>query len=151
MSDQVKRAARRAAGTVTAADALLRWTGIRRRTPEKDIEDFRDGQPLEVVGFTRDIGGAVMVSVGKGKRIARLRQGYLRLARGEAPVWRDRRGERTASLMPPFKLELKAEKVPMAPKFERYELATADGVFDIALPKKDVGLVRHALGLTQGM
>lgn len=34
-------------------------------------------------------------------------------------------------------------KLPLGPKFERYELVTADGTFDLALPKKDRELVRH--------
>ncbi|WP_327724633.1 hypothetical protein [Streptomyces europaeiscabiei] len=68
---------------------LLRWTWIRSRTPARDIADFDNGQPLRVVGFTQSIGGTVEVSVGKGKQVARLGQGYLRLAVGEAPVWSD--------------------------------------------------------------
>jgi hypothetical protein len=51
-------------------DVLLRWTWIRRRMPARDIAHFDDGQPLRVVGFTQSIGGAVKVSVGKGKQIA---------------------------------------------------------------------------------
>ncbi|MFF2510702.1 hypothetical protein [Streptomyces sp. NPDC058086] len=68
------------------------------------------------------IGGTVKVSVGKGKQVARLRQGYLRLAAGEAPVWSDTRGDRSATLKPPFRLKPTAGKVRLAPKFERYEL-----------------------------
>ncbi|MFD5629130.1 hypothetical protein [Streptomyces sp. NPDC127072] len=108
------------------------------------MQDFRNGQPLKVVGYTKSIGGAVMVSIGKGKRIPRLRQGYLRLVLGEAPLWSDRRGGRSASLRAPFRLELKEEKVRMAPKFERYELVTVDGTYDIAVPRKDRELVQHA-------
>ncbi|MFJ1610230.1 hypothetical protein ACIOHS_43990 [Streptomyces sp. NPDC088253] len=144
-----REAARRSAGTETALDVLLRWAWIRRRTPAQDIEDFRNGQPLQVVGFTKSIGGAAMASVGRGKQFARLRQGYLRLAVGEAPVWSDRRGERTASLKLPFELKLTGEKVPMAPKFERYELVTADGTYDLAVPKKDAELVRYVFGPAQ--
>lgn len=51
------RAERRSAGTETVLDVLLR-----------------------IAGFTQSIGGTVMVSVGKGKQVARSRQGYLRLA-----------------------------------------------------------------------
>jgi hypothetical protein len=64
---------RRSAGTETALDVLLRWTWIRRRTPPQDVADFKSGQVFQVVGFTQSIGGAAMVSVGKGKQIARLR------------------------------------------------------------------------------
>ncbi|MET7354778.1 hypothetical protein [Streptomyces mirabilis] len=128
---------------------LLRWVWIRRRTPAQDIEDFRNGQPLQVVGFTKSIGGAVMVSVGRGKQIARTRQGYLRLVVGEEPVWSDRRGGRSATLKVPFGLKLTGEKVPMAPKFERYELVTADGTYDLAVPKRDAELVRYVFGPAQ--
>ncbi|GAX58241.1 hypothetical protein SO3561_09812 [Streptomyces olivochromogenes] len=139
-------AARRSAGTETGLDVLLRWVWIRRRTPAQDIEDFRNGQPLQVVGFTKSIGGAVMVSVGRGKQIARIRQGYLRLVVGEEPVWSDRRGSRSATLRPPFGVKPTGEKVPAAPKFERYELVTADGTYDLAVPKRDAELVRYVFG-----
>ncbi|MBK3579983.1 hypothetical protein JHN63_40585 [Streptomyces sp. MBT65] len=141
---QEKQAARRSAGTETGVDVLLRWTWIRRRTPAQDVEDFRNGQALLVAGFTKSIGGAAMSSVGKGKQIARVRSGLLRLAAGEEPVWTDRRGDRTASLRPPFSLKPTGVKLPLGPKFERYELVTADGTFDLALPKKDRELVRCA-------
>lgn len=72
---QGMKAVRRSAGTETAFDVLLRWAWIRRRTPAQDIEDFKNGQPLQVVGFTKSIAGAAVVSVGRGKPIARLRQG----------------------------------------------------------------------------
>ncbi|MER6536627.1 hypothetical protein ABT215_23030 [Streptomyces sp900105755] len=125
---------------------LLRWTWIRRRSPARDIEDFGNGQALRVVGFTKTIGGAVTRSVGNGRSVTRLRQGYLRLSVGEAPVWSDRRGGRTATLRPPFRLKPTAGKVPMARKFDRYELVTADGTYDLMVPKTDGELIRHVLG-----
>ncbi|WP_405834794.1 hypothetical protein [Streptomyces sp. NBC_01176] len=128
---------------------LLRWTWVRRRTPAQDIEDFRNGRPLQVVGFTRSIGGAAMVSVGRGKQIARLRSGSLRLVVGEEPVWSDRRGSRSATLRPPFGIKPTGERVPMAPKFEQYEVVTADGTYDLAIPKKDAELMRYVLGPAQ--
>ncbi|MFH9969880.1 hypothetical protein ACH4PR_53285 [Streptomyces mirabilis] len=145
------RAERRSAGTETLVDVLLRWAWIRHRTSARDIADFDGGQPLRVVGFTHSIGGTVKVSVGKGKQIARLRQGYLRLAAGEAPVWSDTRGGRSATLMPPFRLKPTAGKVRLAPKFERYELVTGAGTYDLAVPKKDGDLVRHAFGGGTGL
>ncbi|MGY1499920.1 hypothetical protein ACW4TU_25645 [Streptomyces sp. QTS52] len=144
------RAERRSAGTETLVDVLLRWTWIRRRTSAQDIADFDAGQPLRVVGFTQSIGGTVEVSVGKGKQIARLRQGYLRLAVGEAPVWSDARGGRSATLQAPFGLKPAGGKVRLAPKFERYELVTGAGTYDLAVPKKDGELVRHAFGDAAG-
>lgn len=140
---------RRSAGTETAVDVLLRWTWIRRRSSAQDVEDFRNGQPFQVVGFTKSIGGAVMTSIGKGRKIARTRSGFLRCALGEMPVWTDRTGEKkSAPLRPPFRLEPVEGKVPMAPKFERYELTTADGTYDLAVPKKDAELVRYVFGQT---
>ncbi|MCX5235257.1 hypothetical protein OG824_08480 [Streptomyces prunicolor] len=140
------RAERRSAGTQTMLDVLLRWTWIRRRTPARDIADFDSGQPLRVVGFTQTIGGTVKVSVGKGRQIARQRQGYLRLAAGESPLWKDARGGRSATLQPPFRLKPAGGKVRLAPKFDRYELVTGAGTYDLAVPKKDRELVRHAFG-----
>jgi hypothetical protein len=101
------------------------------------------------VGFTKSIGGAAVASVGRGKEITRTRQGYLRLAVGEVPVWSDRRGDRSATLRPPFRFKPIGEKVPMAPKFERYELVTADGTYDVAVPKKDAELVLYVFGPAQ--
>ncbi len=141
--------ARRSAGTETGLDVLLRWAWIRRRTPAQDMEDFRNGQPLQVVGFTKSIGGAAMVSVGRGKQIARLRSGYLRLVVEEEPVWSDRRGSRSATLRPPFGIKPTGEKVPMAPKFEQYEVVTADGTYDLSIPKKDAELVQNVFGLAK--
>ncbi|MEU7336030.1 hypothetical protein [Streptomyces sp. NPDC007074] len=140
--------ARRSAGTETGLDVLLRWTWIRRRTPAQDIEDFKKGQPLQVVGFTKTIGGAAMVSVGRGKSIARLRSGYVRLAVGEEPVWSDRRGSRSATLQRPIGIRPTGEKVPMARKFEKYEVVTAEGTYDLAIPKRDAELVQYAFGLS---
>ncbi|MEV0474053.1 hypothetical protein [Streptomyces prunicolor] len=140
------RAERRSAGTQTMLDVLLRWTWIRRRTPARDIADFDAGQPLRVVGFTRTIGGTVKVSVGKGKQVARSRQGCLRLTLGEAPVWSDAWGGRSATLQAPFRLKPAGGKVRLAPKFERYELVTGAGTYDLAVPKQDAELLRHALG-----
>jgi hypothetical protein len=37
----------------------------------------------------------------------------------------------------------------MAPKFERYELVTADGTYDVAVPKKDAELVLYVFGPAQ--
>jgi hypothetical protein len=140
------RAERRSAGTEIMLDVLLRWTWIRRRTPARDIADFDGGQPLRVVGFTMSIGGAVEVSVGKGKQVARLRQGYLRLAAGEPPLWKDARGDRSVTLQGPFQLRPVGGKVRLAPKFERYDLVTDAETYDLAVPKKDGELVRHVFG-----
>ncbi|MCX4419314.1 hypothetical protein [Streptomyces mirabilis] len=68
---------------------------------------------------------------------------------GEEPVWSDRRGGRSATLKVPFGLKLTGEKVPMAPKFERYELVTADGTYDLDVPKRDAELVRYVFGPAQ--
>ncbi|MFE7840981.1 hypothetical protein ACFU53_34470 [Streptomyces sp. NPDC057474] len=144
------RAERRSAGTEIMLDVLLRWAWIRRRTPARDIADFDGGQPLRVVGFTQSIGGTVKVSVGKGKQVARLRQGYLRFAAGEPPLWKDARGGRSATLRAPFRLKPAGGKVRLAPKFERYELVTGAGTYDLAVPKKDGELVRHAFGAGRG-
>lgn len=137
--------ARRAAGTQTLLDVLLRWTWIRRRTPAQDIEDYDNGRTLQVVGFTKNLGGVVTRSIGQGRSIDRLRQGYLRLTPGQAPVWSDRRGDRTATLNPPFQLKPAAGKAPMARKFDRYELTTADGTYDLMVPRTDGELLRHVL------
>lgn len=89
--------------------------------------------------------------VGNGKQVARLRQGYLRLAAGEAPVRSDARGGRSATLQAPFRLKPAGGKVRLAPKFERHELVTGEGTYDLAVPKRDGELVRHAFGGGAGL
>ena len=143
-------AARRAAGTRTALDVLLRWTWIRRRTPAQDIEDYENGRTLQVVGFTRNIGGVDTRSIGGGRSMDRLRQGHLWLALGQAPVWSDRRGDRTATLNAPFQLKPAAAKAPMARRFDRYELVAADGTYDLVVTKLDGELIRHVLRPAEG-
>ena len=142
-------AVRRAAGTQTVLDVLLRWTWIRRRTPTQDIEDYENGRTLRVVGFTKNIGGVDTRSIGRGRSIDRLRQGYLRLALGDPPVWSDRRGDRTATLHPPFRLKPATAKAPLR-KFDRYELVAADGTYDLMVPKLDGELIRHVLSPAEG-
>ncbi|MEU1496269.1 hypothetical protein [Streptomyces sp. NPDC005732] len=80
--------------------------------------------------------------------IARLTSGYVRLAVGEQPVWSDRRGSRSATLKRPIGIRPTGGKVPMARKFERYEVVTAEGTYDLAIPKRDAELVRYAFGLS---
>lgn len=39
----------------------------------------------------------------------------------------------------------------MVPNFERYELVTGAGTYDLVVPKKDGGLVRHVFGGGSGL
>ncbi|WP_262412688.1 hypothetical protein [Actinacidiphila acidipaludis] len=49
---------RRAAGTETAGDVLLRWTGLRRRSAEQDRKDLDAGETLVVSAFSRTWAGS---------------------------------------------------------------------------------------------
>jgi len=99
-----------------------------------------------VAAFSKSIGGQEVVSVGRGRKIPRLKAGYLHLAAGQRPVWVGRAGKRhSAELVPPLALTGEGERVPAARKLRRYTLATGNGAFDVALPKVDVELVRYAL------
>jgi hypothetical protein len=137
---------RRAAGTVIFVDVLLRLLQIQRRSPAKDLQDLDAGQTLVVAGFSKTVGGERMISAGKGRQLALLKRGDLQLTAGRPPVWVQRNGgQLTAELVPPLALKGEGEKVPAAPKFRRYTLVTGDGTYDLAVPLKDVDLVRHAL------
>jgi hypothetical protein len=136
--------ARRAAGTETGFEVLLRWSGIRRRRPEKDIADFDAGVTLKVIGLTRTLGRPKVRSVGKGRTITVLRSGMLALTAGQEPVWSDRVGKGTATLRGPLALLGDGDRMPVTRKFALFQLTTADGTFDLAVPKKDVALIRHA-------
>lgn len=137
---------RRAAGTETTLDVLLRWVWMRRRSAEGDRADLDAGETLLVAGFSKSLGGERLVGIGKGRKIAVTRRGQLRLTAGESPVWAELTGERRRiALVPPFALEGEGEKVPGGTKFRRYKLVAGDGTYDLAVPVKDVELVRYAL------
>ena len=138
---------RRAAGTTTFADVVLRLILVRRRSPEKDIRDLDAGETLVVAAFSKTVGGERLISAGKGRRIPLLKRGDLRLAADRPPEWVQRTGGRlTTELVPPFTLRGEGEKMRGGPKFRRFELVTGDGTYDLAVPLRDVELVRHALG-----
>jgi hypothetical protein len=138
--------ARRAAGTMTFVDALLRWAFVRRRSAEGDRADLDAGQTLIVAAFSKSLGGEAMIPAGKGRQIARLKAGYLHLAPGQAPVWGERTGARqSTALVAPLSLRGEGERVPAARKFRRFELVTGQGTFDLAVPLADVALVTYAL------
>lgn len=72
----------------------------------------------------------------------------MRLAVGEEPVWSDRRGSRSATSKRPIGIRHTGEKVPMARKFEKCEVVTAEGTYDLAIPKRDAELVQYAFDLS---
>ncbi|MEU1616476.1 hypothetical protein ABZ479_04135 [Streptomyces sp. NPDC005722] len=140
------RAARRAAGTPNAVDLLLSLTFIRRRTPERDAADLLEGQVFEVAALSRTVGRVVMLNVGKGRQIQHLKIGSLFVAQGQPLVWRERRTRQETVLGGPFALRRLDKKVPLNGRLAFYELTTADGSHEVALPKKDAPLVSLAIG-----
>ncbi|MFE0632558.1 hypothetical protein ACFW3D_37085 [Streptomyces sp. NPDC058864] len=139
------RAARRAAGTQNLTDVLLALSFIRRRSPEQDAADLLRGQVFEVAALSKTIGRTVMLKVGKGKQIQHLKIGSLFVAQG-ALMWRERRTGQETVLSGPFTLTQLDKKVPLNGRMAFYELTTADGSHEIALPKKDAPLVMIATG-----
>lgn len=69
----------------------------------------------------------------------------------EPPVRSDARGDRSATLQAPFRLKPAGGKGRLAPKFERYELVTGAGTYDLAVSKEDRELVRHVFGGGAGL
>jgi hypothetical protein len=142
--------ARRAAGTMTFVDVLLRWAFVRRRSAEGDRADLDAGHTLIVAAYSKSMGGEAMVPAGKGRQIARLKAGYLHLAAGRVPLWVERTGARqSTALVPPFSLRGEGERVPAARKFRRFKLVTGQGMFDLAVPLADVELVKYALSMAK--
>jgi hypothetical protein len=140
---------RRSVGTVSGTDLLLRWTFIRRRTPEQDRADLDAGRTLVVISLSKTLGGESLIRVGKGKQIARLKSGHLHLSTTEPIAWEARTGaDRRTVLAGPLELRGEGTKLPGGRKFAGYELVTGQGVFDLAIPRKDAELVRYALSLT---
>jgi hypothetical protein len=124
-------------------DVLLRWSWIRRRTPEQDIEDFSDGQTFEVSALTKTLGTPRLGLKVKGQRLHLAKFGYLSLAKGEAPVWRDRRSKERATVSVPCALIGEGKKGPA--QFVQFDLRTAEGMHQLIIPKGDVAFVRFAL------
>jgi hypothetical protein len=134
---------RRASGTRTMLDVLLRWSWIRRRTPEGDIEDFGNGQTIEVVAMTKSLGAPRLGVKVKGQRLHMPKQGLLSLTAGSAPVWQDRRSKETVTVSVPCALVGDGKKIP--PRFAEFELETGEGTHQLIIPRADVAFVRFAL------
>ncbi|WP_262412687.1 hypothetical protein [Actinacidiphila acidipaludis] len=87
-----------------------------------------------------------MIRAGQGRTVLLSKRGDLRLTAGRPPVWVQRTGGAgTVELVPPFALRGEGGKVPGGPQFRRYELVTGDGTYDLAVPLKDLELVRYAM------
>lgn len=136
---------RRASGTRTMLDVLLRWSWIRRRTPEGDIEDFGDGQTIEVMALTKSLGAPRLGAKVKGQRLRMSEQGFLSLTAGSAPVRQDRRSKETVTVSLPCALVGDGKKLP--PRFAEFEfeLETGEGTHQLIIPRADVAFVRFAL------
>jgi hypothetical protein len=136
---------RRAAGTQTAIDVLLRWTWIRRRSPEGDLRDFEAGQTLVVRALSKSIGGESMTNLGRGRQVARPKAGDLYLCADEPPTFVPLRGGSATSLAAPLELRGEGERIPLAVKFRSFTLISGDVEHHLVIPAVDVALVRHAL------
>ncbi|MDX3077738.1 hypothetical protein ACIP98_25335 [Streptomyces sp. NPDC088354] len=139
------RASRRAAGSHNAIDLLLSLTFIKRRTPARDAADLLQGQTLELVALSRTLGRVVLLDLGKGRQIQHLKIGALFVTQGRPLVWRERRTKQETVLDGPFTLTRLDKKVPLNGRLAFYELTTADGSHEVALPKKDAPLVLLAI------
>ncbi|MCX3062226.1 hypothetical protein [Streptomyces beihaiensis] len=125
---------RRAAGTQTFFDVLLRWLWIKRPSPTRDRDDFLAGTTLTVSCFSRAIAG--------GSACRQL--GYLHLTHGQPITWH-RSGRRPVVLRPPFALIPCPAKSPGRWKLASFHLDTAEGPRDLLIPKLDGPLVEQAL------
>lgn len=125
---------RRAAGTQTFVDVLKVWSGNKRPSPAKDLEDFAAGMTLEVSCFSRPLG-----------ETARSHLGTLSLTRGEPVTWRRRRQD-PVTLRGPLTLKDSAER-PKAPQLTAFDLVTASGSLSVQIPTLDVELVEHAFAV----
>ncbi|MFG2947334.1 hypothetical protein [Streptomyces adustus] len=122
---------RRAAGTQTFSDVLLRWLWIKRPTPAGDLDLFANGVTLKVTCFLRPLGQTGPIS----------RLGTLHLTHGKPVIWQGRGQELT--LLPPLALTASAVKTGHW-KLTALDLTSPSGSFTLKMPKLDVTLVRHA-------
>lgn len=136
---------RRAAGTQTMTDVLLRWTWIRRRSPEGDRRDFEAGQTLVVRAMSKSIGGEIPMSIGRGRQVTRPKPGDLHLCADRPPTFVLLRGGAATALPAPLELRGEGERIPLAVKFRRFTLISGDTTHDLVIPAADADLVRHAL------
>ncbi|MEV8524359.1 hypothetical protein AB0451_09390 [Streptomyces sp. NPDC052000] len=124
---------RRAAGTQSFSDVLLRWLWIKRPSAAKDAEDYAAGTTLKVTCFSRTVAGA------SGRR----RLGYLHLTHGQPITWH-RAGSQPVVLRAPFVLT-PSEARSGHWKLAAFDLNTAEGSRDLVIPKADIELVERAL------
>jgi hypothetical protein len=78
---------RRSAGSQTPLERALITVKLRRRDPDRDIQDFERGLKLRVLCLTWSLGGERSMRIG-GQRVPLPKPGYLHLAKGEPVVWR---------------------------------------------------------------
>ncbi|MET9364467.1 hypothetical protein ABZX93_26610 [Streptomyces sp. NPDC006632] len=124
---------RRAAGTQTFSDTLLRWLWIKRPSTAKDSEDYLAGTTLKVSCFSRTL----------AEGSARRQPGYLHLTHGQPITWH-RSGGRSVVLSPPFALRPSQARSGHW-KLACFDLDTAEGSRDLVIPKADAVLVQQAL------
>jgi hypothetical protein len=124
---------RRAAGTQTFFDVLKIWSGIKRRNPAQDLDDFAAGVTLEVSCFSRPLGDTA----------ARSQLGTLYLTQGKPVTWQ-RSGREAVTLRPPLTLADSGDKARQS-TLAAFNLLSASGSFSVQIPKLDIELVKHAL------
>ncbi|MFE9568877.1 hypothetical protein ACFYMW_10350 [Streptomyces sp. NPDC006692] len=124
---------RRAAGTQSPSDVLIRRLWIKRPSAAKDAEDYAAGTTLKVTCFSRTVAGA------SGRR----QLGYLHLTHGQPITWH-RAGSQPVLLRAPFVLT-PSEVSSGHRKLAAFDLNTADGPRDLAIPKADRDPVERAL------
>ncbi|MFD3451566.1 hypothetical protein ACFWVC_05245 [Streptomyces sp. NPDC058691] len=98
------------------------------------------------MALSKTLGRVVLLNIGKGRQIQHLKIGALFVAQGRPLVWRERRTKQETVLNGPFTLTRLDKKVPLNGRLAFYELTTADGTHEVALPKKDAPLVLIATG-----
>ncbi|MFJ4844066.1 MULTISPECIES: hypothetical protein [unclassified Streptomyces] len=99
------------------------------------------------IALSKTLGHVASLNVGKGRQIQQLKPGRLLVAHGQPLVWQERRTKQETVLTGPFTLTQRDKKLPLnGGRFAFYELTTADGSHEVALPKKDAPLVIAATG-----
>ena len=122
---------RRASGTRSPSDVLMRAIGVNRRTSADDLEDYRKGVALKVTCLIRTAGADQ-----QGVPI----NGSLYLRQGEEIAWHPNNDNVGRGFPGPLRVTGRSES-RFGP-YAAFELSTGSGPVTAFIPKADVPLVK---------
>jgi hypothetical protein len=125
---------RRASGTRSPADVLLRAIGLRRRTPANDLNDLASGVTFKVTCLIR--------TSDAGPKSLPI-NGSIYLSEQSEPEWRPYNERGGHSFPGPLRVTGPSES--RRAQFAAFQLSTAVGIVTAFIPKSDVPLVKQVM------